>query len=99
MEIVFKIRLIPKSSKREIIPEGEGQLRIKVNAPPVNGKANAECIKILSQKFRIAKSKIEITGGEKSRDKLFRIFNINEKEAQTINDFLNTGEKQEKIND
>ncbi len=95
MEIVLKIKLIPKSSKRGIIADEEGVLRVKVNSPPVDGKANAECIKLLAREFKIAKSKIEITSGKKNREKLFRIYDIEKKDIEFIKGFFKKQENQQ----
>jgi len=52
---------------------GGKTLRVKVAAPPIEGKANKELINILSKHFKVSKSKISIIGGEKSRNKIVEI--------------------------
>jgi uncharacterized protein (TIGR00251 family) len=71
--IIFNVRVIPRSSKSEIVGEYDGDLKIKLSSPPVDGKANKELIKILSKSFKIAKSDIEIISGETSKSKRIRI--------------------------
>jgi len=74
----INIRLTPNAKKTELLSEetnlfGEKFLRIKVNAPPVEGKANKELIRFLSEHFHTAKSNIKILQGETSRDKIVEI--------------------------
>ena len=44
-------------------------LRVRIAAPPVEGAANAELIKVLAKKFRVAKSNVDIVSGQSSRIK------------------------------
>ncbi len=74
--IIFNVRVIPRSSKSEIIGEYDGDLKVKLTSPPVDGKANKELIKILSKALKTAKSDIEIISGETSRSKRIQIKNI-----------------------
>jgi uncharacterized protein (TIGR00251 family) len=71
--IIFNVRVIPRSSKSEIVGEHDGDLKVKLSSPPVDGKANKELIKILSKELKIAKSNIEIISGETSKTKQIKI--------------------------
>jgi len=75
--LIFAVRVIPKSSKSEIVGEMGGALKIKINAPPVDGAANAELIKVLARRLKISKSAVEITSGQTSKHKQVRISGIN----------------------
>lgn len=53
---------------------GEGaaaQLKVAVNAPPVEGRANAALIAFLAGMFALPKSAVELVAGEFSRSKVF----------------------------
>jgi len=71
MDILVKV--IPYSSRTEIVEETENYLKIKLKAAPVQGKANAELIKFLAKKYRVSKSQVEIVKGLTSKEKLVRI--------------------------
>jgi uncharacterized protein (TIGR00251 family) len=71
--IKISVRIIPNSSKCEIKDIIDDSLRIKVDAPPVDGKANEKCIKFLAKSLNIPKSSIAITSGEKSKNKILYI--------------------------
>jgi len=70
----IKLKIIPRSSRNEITGEmADGTLKIKLTAPPVEGEANKKLIEFLSKKWGVAKSKIIIIKGEKSRNKIVEI--------------------------
>lgn len=77
--IVFNLRVIPNSSKSEIVGEFAGSLKVKIAAPPVGGAANAELAKFLSKKLGLAKSRIEIISGHSSKNKQIKIYNSDPK--------------------
>jgi uncharacterized protein (TIGR00251 family) len=68
-ETVLDINVSPKSSRSRITIEGDDNIKVYLNSPPVEGKANEELIKILSKKLKLSKSGISIVKGEKSRKK------------------------------
>jgi len=74
--MTIKVRLLPRSSREEVVGK-EGELyRIKVTAPPVDGKANAALVKLLAKKLRVPKKNIAILSGDTSRVKTIRIDNL-----------------------
>lgn len=73
--LIFRVRVVPRASKSEIVGELNGALKVRIAAPPINGAANAELIKILAKAFGVAKSAIEIIGGETSKTKQIKIVN------------------------
>ena len=70
--IIIKIKIVPNSSKNDIIIEEEF-IKIKVTAQPIENKANKALIEFLSKKFKIAKTNIEILKGETSKEKTLLI--------------------------
>ncbi len=70
----LKIRVTPNASRNEILGLNEhGEYRVKIQSPPVDGAANKNLVKFLAGVLGIAKSKISIIGGDKSRNKLLEI--------------------------
>lgn len=70
----IKVRVIPRAKKTEIVGTlADGTLKIKLKAPPVDGKANEELVRFLGEGFDVAKSRIKIVRGEKGRNKLIEI--------------------------
>ncbi|OGH87842.1 MAG: hypothetical protein A3J93_05120 [Candidatus Magasanikbacteria bacterium RIFOXYC2_FULL_42_28] len=70
----LKIKVIPRSSKNEIIgPMADGVIKVKLTAPPVDNAANEALIKLLSKEYQTPKSRIKIISGEKSKNKIVEI--------------------------
>lgn len=74
--VTIKVRAQPRASRTEIIGEHDGALKIKIAAPPLNGKANEECRRVLAKLLGVSATSVEIISGETSRDKIIRIQNI-----------------------
>jgi len=73
--IVLNIRAVPRSSKDAIQGPYGDALKIRIQAPPVEGKANAYLIKFLSKHWKISRSSFQIVSGETGRNKRVKIFN------------------------
>ena len=82
--ITFNIKVLPRSSRCEIAGIQEGSLRIKITAPPVEGLANEECVKFLSKKLGIAKSRIKIVAGLQAKNKVLFISGLNRKDLEAF---------------
>lgn len=77
MGAALAIRVIPGAKRNEI--DGildDGTIRIRLVAQPVEGKANSALIEFLSKILGVRRSDIEIVAGEKSRNKLVSITDI-----------------------
>lgn len=71
--VTIDVLIQPKSSRDEITGVHGDRLKIKLTAPPVDGKANAALIAFLATTLGISKSAISIVRGETSRQKRIRI--------------------------
>ncbi|MRJ06717.1 MAG: hypothetical protein C6I01_04275 [Epsilonproteobacteria bacterium] len=65
---LLKIWVQPNASRTKILGEYNGYLKVALQVPPLEGRANGELIKLFSKKFKIPKSQIQLKG-EKSRKK------------------------------
>lgn len=82
--VSFAVRVIPRSSKSEVIGEHDDALKVKLASPPVDGAANAELVKILAKALGIAKSSIAIVSGESSKTKQLRIDGVTAAEIAAL---------------
>ena len=82
--VVFNVRVIPRSSRSEVIGEVEGNLKVRLSSPPVDGAANAELIKLIAKTLGVSKSAVEIVSGETSRTKRIRIDGVTAEEVQSL---------------
>ncbi len=71
--IIFTVRVIPRASKSEVVGEFDGSLKVKIAAPPVDGAANEEVVKLISKAFGRPKANVEILSGHTSRTKRLRV--------------------------
>ncbi|MDH2997550.1 YggU family protein [Pasteurellaceae bacterium LFhippo2] len=67
--IRLRIFLQPKASRDQIVGLHDGELKIAITAPPVDGQANAHLLKYLSKQFKVPKSSIVLEKGELQRHK------------------------------
>jgi uncharacterized protein (TIGR00251 family) len=74
--VVFRVRVVPRSSRCAIIGVFEGALKVSLTAAPVEGAANTALVKLLSQLLDVPKSAIAIIRGERSKNKTVRIDGI-----------------------
>jgi uncharacterized protein (TIGR00251 family) len=76
------VHISPGARKNQVVGiSSDGVTKIKISAPPVEGKANLGLIKYLSIILTVPVSKIQIERGEKSRNKLIRIAGISYEDA------------------
>jgi uncharacterized protein (TIGR00251 family) len=68
----IKIKVVPNARRNEIIIEGE-TVKVKVNAPAVDGKANKAVVECICKHFLLKKSEVEIIKGLKSREKTIQV--------------------------
>ncbi|MEN6523530.1 MAG: DUF167 domain-containing protein [Anaerolineaceae bacterium] len=77
------IRVIPGAPKTQIASIMEdGTIKIKVAAPPVEGKANIALTRFLADILSVSESKIEIISGARGHNKLVSIIDISPSEAE-----------------
>jgi uncharacterized protein (TIGR00251 family) len=74
--IIINIRLIPRASANKITGILDNAIKIRLQAPPVDGKANKALIKFLSKLFKIPASHITLISGETNRNKRILINGI-----------------------
>lgn len=74
----------PKASKNEVIGPHNGEIKIKLCAPPVDGKANEELIAFLSEIFAVPKRQITLLKGETHRHKTVEIDGVSPEDAQKL---------------
>lgn len=68
--MIIKIRVLPRSSRNEVVGKmADGTLKVKLTAPPVDGKANESLVDLLSDYFNTKKNNIKITRGLTSKNK------------------------------
>lgn len=77
----ISVKIVPGAKQNEVVEDivdllGVRVLKVRVNQPPEDGKANKALIDVLSEYFKVKKSDVEITVGKISRNKIVQI-NLN----------------------
>lgn len=73
--IVLNIRVVPRAVKDGVQGLLGDALKVRIQAPPVDGKANVYLMKYLSRHWNIPRSDMMILSGEAGRNKRLRINN------------------------
>lgn len=77
------VRVTPRARRTEVAEILEdGTLRVRLTAPPVDGKANAALVRFLAEVLQIRPTRIEIVAGEKGLDKIVSITDLTAEEVQ-----------------
>jgi uncharacterized protein (TIGR00251 family) len=71
--LTLRVQVVPRASRSEAVGEHNGLLRIRIAAPPVEGAANKELIRVLAKMFKVSRGSIEIISGHGCRVKQVRI--------------------------
>jgi uncharacterized protein (TIGR00251 family) len=71
--ISLRLRILPRSSRNEIIGLRGDRLCLKLTAPPVEGEANKACKRFISETLGVPLQAVDIVSGEKSKDKVLKI--------------------------
>lgn len=87
--IILTVKILPNASKNAIIKTDENDIKVKITAQPIDGKANKALIEFLSKQFKVPKSYFEIIKGETSKEKTLFIKNIDNEKLVFIKDLLN----------
>ncbi len=68
-----QVKVKPNAKRQQVMEQPDGSLVVYLKSPPVDGKANAELIKVLADYFQVAKSQVSIQQGMTSRTKWVEI--------------------------
>ena len=71
--VVLQVKVKPRSRVSELSQAADGTWVAKLKAPPVDGKANAELVGLVAERFRCPKSTVIIKAGAAGRTKLVRV--------------------------
>lgn len=86
--VTLAVRAQPGAKKTAVVGVyGDGvaaQLKIAVQAPPVEGRANEALLAFLAEMFGVPKRSIELVSGELSRSKVFAVRGISIEQALSI---------------
>ena len=72
-DLILKLRVHPRASRDELIGPHGDRFRVRVSAPPVEGRANQHLIRLFAKAFGVKRGDITLLAGDTGRDKRIRI--------------------------
>jgi uncharacterized protein (TIGR00251 family) len=85
--LIATIKISPNAKKNEII-KTDTELKIKITAQPIDGKANKALIEFLSKTFKIPKTSISIIKGETSKEKTILLSVTDKEKIENLKKYL-----------
>ena len=81
--VCITVRVVPRAARSGIAGTRDGDLLVRLNAPPVDGAANTELIEVIAKALGVPKRTVSITSGEKSRRKTVSVTGVTIDEVQS----------------
>ena len=82
--ITIEVQVQPKSSRDGIVGFQNFKIKVKVTAPPEDGKANERVREIIAEEFGVSKSRVEIVKGQTSRIKTIKIWGVSQEKYDLL---------------
>ncbi len=73
---VIEVRVAPRASRNGIAGYGDGGLKVRLTAPPVEGRANEALAAFIAEAAGVPKRSVEIVAGATGRSKIVRVRGI-----------------------
>ena len=82
MPALLRLRIVPNARRSEVAGEYGEAIKIKIQAPALEGKANEALRDFLAERLQLPAGAIELVSGQKSRDKTVAITGLSVEEAR-----------------
>jgi uncharacterized protein YggU (UPF0235/DUF167 family) len=69
----IRVRLTPRAAREQIAAGPDGSYAVRVNAPPVDGRANDALCRLIAARAGVAPSRVSVVRGVKAREKVVRV--------------------------
>lgn len=69
----FSVRVQPRAARSGVAGLYAGSLRVRLNAPPVDGAANESLVELLAERLGVPRRDVSIVGGAASRSKVVEV--------------------------
>jgi uncharacterized protein (TIGR00251 family) len=70
---VCRLRVVPRAPRSELAGVHGDRLKLRLSAPPVDGRANAELVALLARLFGVPRGRVRLTAGLRGRNKTVEI--------------------------
>ena len=79
--VLLSIKLQPRASVNEIGQPLGNELRIRVTAPPVDAAANEALVRLLADKLKWPRGRVDLIRGQSSRHKVVKLYGLSTAEV------------------
>ncbi len=79
--VVFSVRAQPRASKNEVAGEIGGALKIRLQAPAVENRANEALVEFLAHLLKTPRSAVRILSGDRSRTKRIEVRGVTKQQV------------------
>lgn len=80
----FAVRVQPRAARSTVEGVRDGALRVRLAAPPVDGAANEELVRLLARRLGVARRDVSIVGGVTSRSKLVDVRGVSVEAVRSL---------------
>jgi hypothetical protein len=77
-DATVRVLVRPRAARDELAGEHDGAIVVRVTAPPVEGRANDAVRKLIAKRLGVARGRVEIVRGQRSREKVVRVSGLDE---------------------
>lgn len=82
--LTLTLHIQPGAKKTEVAGEHGDALKIRLAAPPVDGKANAALLEFIADKLGVAKGTVTLKSGQTSRRKVVEVGDVTERVVASL---------------
>jgi len=80
----FTVHVVTRAKKNEIVGQMGDAIKVRLTAPPVEGKANEALLDFLAERLGVAKSQLEIVAGITSHNKMISVIGLSPAEVENL---------------
>lgn len=80
----LNVHVVPNAPKSLVVGRHGNAIKIKLHAPAVDNKANAELVRFLAETLHLTPSSVEIVRGQKSREKTVSLASLTLSQAEAL---------------
>ena len=84
--VLLSLRVVPRASRDRIAEVVGDAIKVRLQAPPVEGKANQALVRFLAEVLDVSAARVRIVGGERGRNKRVRIAGVTSEQVQNAFD-------------
>ncbi|HEX4468950.1 MAG TPA: DUF167 domain-containing protein [Gemmatimonadaceae bacterium] len=86
----FAVHVQPRASRSEITGVHGDSMKVRLEAPPVEGAANAALIELLADALGVSRRNVQIVGGQRSRNKVVEVLGVG---AESVRRLVTSGDR------